>query len=75
MKPALILFVLLAMSAMSYGKVSKQPAGTVDGQAIDVYTLQDGKITVRILSYGGRKRSSGRSGSVCLRVACVTAVK
>jgi aldose 1-epimerase len=54
MKSAFILLVLLAMTAMSYAaNVSKQPAGTVDGQPIDVYTLQDGKVTVRILNYGG----------------------
>src|SRR6516225_453515 len=54
MKSARILLVLLAMTAMSYAaNVSKQLAGTVDGQPIDLYKLQDGKITVRILNYGG----------------------
>jgi aldose 1-epimerase len=54
MKSAFILLVLLAMTAMSYAaNVSKQPAGTVDGQPIDVYTLENGKITARILNYGG----------------------
>jgi aldose 1-epimerase len=48
-----MLLVLLAMTAIAHAKVSKQPAGTVDGQSIDVYTLEDGKITVRILNYGG----------------------
>jgi len=53
MKLLLAIVVLVAMSALSYGKVSKQPAGTADGRPIDVYTLQDDKITVRILTYGG----------------------
>src|SRR5215472_16514145 len=49
--PAIL--VLVAMSTLSYGKVSKQPAGTADGRPIDVYTLQDAKVTVCILTYGG----------------------
>jgi aldose 1-epimerase len=53
MKLFCVCVVLLAMSVHGFGKVSKQAAGTADGQPIDMYTLQDGKITVRILSYGG----------------------
>jgi len=53
MKLLLTVLVLIAMNALSFGKVSKQPAGTADGQPIDVYTLQDDKLTVRILTYGG----------------------
>jgi aldose 1-epimerase len=53
MKLLLASVVLVAMSTLSFGKVSKQPAGTADGKAIDVYTLQDDKLTVRILTYGG----------------------
>jgi aldose 1-epimerase len=53
MKTALILLVLLVMTAHSYAKVSKQPAGTADGKPVELYTLQDDKITVRILTYGG----------------------
>jgi aldose 1-epimerase len=41
------------MTTQSFAKVSKQPAGTVEGKPIDLYTLQDGKVTVRILTYGG----------------------
>src|SRR5271157_1737895 len=53
MKSIFMLLVLLAMSVQSFAKVSKQPAGTVDGKPVDLYTLQDGKITVKILTYGG----------------------
>ena len=53
MKLFFVCLVLLAMSVHGLGKVSKQSAGTADGQPIDTYTLQDGKITVRILTYGG----------------------
>jgi aldose 1-epimerase len=48
------------MTAQSYGKVSKQPAGTVDSKAVDLYTLQDSKITVKILTYGGIGRYANR---------------
>ena len=34
-------------------EVKKQPAGTVDGKPVNLYTLSDGKLTVRILNYGG----------------------
>ena len=53
MKSIFVVLVLFAMTAQSFAKVSKQPAGTVDGKPIDLYTLQDGKVTVRILTYGG----------------------
>jgi aldose 1-epimerase len=33
--------------------VSHQPFGSVDGKAVDRYTLQNGRMTVRILTYGG----------------------
>jgi aldose 1-epimerase len=53
MKYTFVFLVLLAMTAQMFGKVSKQAAGTANGQSVDLYTLQDGKITVRILTYGG----------------------
>ena len=53
MKSSFVFLVLLAMTAQMFGKVSKQAAGTANGQPVDLYTLQDGKITVRILTYGG----------------------
>jgi len=53
MKLTFAFLVLLAMAANMFGKVSKQAAGTADGKPVDLYTLQDGKITVKILTYGG----------------------
>jgi aldose 1-epimerase len=53
MKLFLVCLVLIAMTVPGFGKVSKQSAGSADGQPIDMYTLQDGKITVKILTYGG----------------------
>ena len=53
MKSTFLFVVLLAMTTFSDARVSKQPAGTAEGKPIDMYTLQDGKVTVRILTYGG----------------------
>jgi len=53
MKSTFVLLVALGMAAQMFGKVSKQAAGTADGKPVELYTLQDGKITVRILTYGG----------------------
>ena len=53
MKSTLFFLVILAMTVPVFGKVTKQPAGTADGKPVDLYTLQDGKLTVRILTYGG----------------------
>jgi aldose 1-epimerase len=53
MKSTLFFLVLLAMTVPVFGKVTKQAAGTPNGTPVDLYTLQDGKITVRILTYGG----------------------
>ena len=72
MKLSLGVVLLVAMSALSYGKVSKQAAGTADGQPIEVYTLQDDKLTVRILTYGGIVMSleapdrNGKSANIVL---------
>jgi len=53
MKSTFLFLLLLAMTAPIFGKVTKQSAGTANGKPVDMYTLQDGKITVRILTYGG----------------------
>ena len=54
MKPILLLLVLMTMTVPSQSKVTKQPFGKVaDGTPVELYTLQDGKITVRIMTYGG----------------------
>jgi len=57
MKSIFVLLVVLVLVVQMLGKVSKQAAGTADGQPVDLYTLQDGKITVKILTYGGTVQS------------------
>jgi aldose 1-epimerase len=55
-----------------FGKVTKQAAGAADGKPVDLYTLQDGKITIRILTYGGIVQSiatpdkSGNTANIVL---------
>jgi aldose 1-epimerase len=50
----LLLWVIIAMTVTSQSKVTKQPFGkTEDGTPVELYTLQDGKLTVRIMTYGG----------------------
>ena len=50
-----LLFTLLAMGSQMEAKVTESVFGkTPDGTAVDVYTLQDGAITARIMSYGAR---------------------
>jgi aldose 1-epimerase len=53
MKSILVFLALMAITSSMSGKVTKQAAGTADGKPVDMYTLQDSKITVRILTYGG----------------------
>jgi aldose 1-epimerase len=50
----LLLLVMIAMTVPSQSKVTKQAFGkAADGTPVELYTLQDGKITVRIMTYGG----------------------
>ncbi len=45
---------LLALSLGAQTKVTQQPFGKMqDGAAVDIYTLSDGKIEARIMTYGG----------------------
>ncbi|MBS1456663.1 MAG: galactose-1-epimerase, partial [Clostridia bacterium] len=38
--------------------ITKKPFGkTADGEAVDLYTLTDGKISVNIITYGGAIQS------------------
>ena len=55
MKSMLLMFLgIIAMSVPSQSKVTKQPYGkAADGTPVELYTLQDDKITVRIMTYGG----------------------
>jgi aldose 1-epimerase len=50
----LILFAGVASGAMAKTQVSKQSGGNLpDGAAVEIYTLKDEKIEVRIMTYGG----------------------
>ena len=50
----LVCFCMLATAAQTKTKVTKQPFGkTPDGAAVDIYTLDDGTIKARIMTYGG----------------------
>ena len=53
MKSTLVLLAVLGIASTMHGKVKKQAVGTANGKGVDMYTLQDGKVTVRILTYGG----------------------
>jgi aldose 1-epimerase len=55
-----ILILALALALMTFthqsqsSEVSKQPYGKMpDGTPVDIYTLKDGKIEIRITNYGG----------------------
>lgn len=53
MKLMLTALVLMAFSLSLQAEVTKQPFGKMpDGTAVDLYTLKDGKIEVRIMTYG-----------------------
>jgi aldose 1-epimerase len=72
MKSTLLFLAVLAMAAQMFAKVSKQAAGSADGKPVEMYTLEDGKITVRILTYGGIVQSietpdkSGKTADIVL---------
>jgi aldose 1-epimerase len=54
MKSIFVFLVLLAVAAQVLAMdITKQPAGTADGKPVDLYTLTDKKLVVRILTYGG----------------------
>ena len=45
---------LLALSLFAETKVTQQPFGKMkDGTPVEIYTLSDGKIEARIMTYGG----------------------
>lgn len=49
-----ISFIMLTTTMQAKTSVTKQPFGkTSDGTAVDLYTLADGKVEVRIMNYGG----------------------
>jgi aldose 1-epimerase len=53
----MVRYLSIALMALSLGaqtKVTQQPFGKMqDGTAVDIYTLTDGKIEARIMTYGG----------------------
>jgi aldose 1-epimerase len=63
-----LIVALLPFSLQGRTQVTKQPFGkTEDGIPVDIYTLQDGSIEVRIMTYGGIVQSlkvPDRRGSV-----------
>ena len=65
--------VIIAMSIPSQSKVTKQAVWQdPDGTPVELYTLQDGKITVRIMTYGGivQSRSRLRTALASPRTLC-----
>jgi aldose 1-epimerase len=53
MKPSLALPILLAYSSLAFASVTVSPWGkTVTGQPVELYTLADGDLTVRLTNYG-----------------------
>ncbi len=69
MKSIFVSLVLLAMTAQMLGmEITKQPAGTADGKKVELYTLTDQQLTVKILTYGGIVQSiqtRDRNGRCC----------
>ncbi len=43
---------LLALTSLAHGAVTTAPWGTADGQAVEIYTLTDADLTVRITNFG-----------------------
>jgi aldose 1-epimerase len=54
MKSIFVFLVLVATTAQVLAmEITKQSAGTADGKQVDLYTLSDKQLVVRILTYGG----------------------
>src|SRR6202050_3267131 len=54
--PAILIILTISLTISIQGKtsVSKQAFGhTSDGTAVDIYTLADGKVEARVITYGG----------------------
>jgi aldose 1-epimerase len=63
-----VILIMLTAAMQAKTNVRKQPFGeTSDGTAVDLYTLADGKVEVRITNYGGiivSLRTPGRDGKI-----------
>jgi len=73
MRLAVLVFVLMTNVAEVQSQVTKQPFGkTPEGVPVDIYTLKDGAIEARVITYGGIVQSlkvpdkSGKSADVVL---------
>ena len=73
MRVCALVLALMTIAADLQGQVTKQPFGkTPDGTPVDVYTLKDGALEARIITYGGIVISlkvpdkSGKSADVVL---------
>jgi len=73
MRLAVLVLALMTIVAELQGQVTKQSFGkTPDGKPVDIYTLKDGAIEARIITYGGIVQSlkapdkSGKSADVVL---------
>jgi aldose 1-epimerase len=73
MRVSTLVLALFTVVAEMQGQVTKQPFGkTPDGTPIDIYTLKDGAIEARIITYGAILQSlkvpdkSGKSADVVL---------
>src|SRR5579863_3171297 len=73
MRLAVLVIALMTIAAELQGQVTKQPFGKIpDGTGVDIYTLKDGAIEVRVITFGGIIQSlkapdkSGNSADVVL---------
>ena len=54
MKLAVLVFALMTIVAEVQGQVTKAPFGKMpDGTPVDIYTLKDGAVEAKIITYGG----------------------
>ena len=68
----LVAGALLLVAASAFASVKKTAWGNADGKAVELYTINDGKITVSLTTYGARVVSilapdrNGKMGDVAL---------
>ena len=69
----ILLFILVPMASRLEAKVSKAEFGsTPDGTKVEIYTLEEGALKARIMTYGARLVSlevpdrSGKTGDIVL---------
>ena len=52
MKSSLLALSVFALTPLGHGATTVAPWGTADGKSVELYTLTDGDLTVRITNYG-----------------------